>query len=45
VVSVDAIGSSIFSQEIDIANARLRFENGCVANATASRVSLKTERN
>ena len=44
VVSVDAIGSSIFSQEIDIANARLRFENGCVANATASRVSLKTER-
>jgi predicted dehydrogenase len=44
VVSVDAIGSSIFSQEIDIANARLRFANGCVANATASRVSLKTER-
>jgi predicted dehydrogenase len=44
VVSVDAIGSRIFSQEIDIANARLRFENGCVANATASRVSLKTER-
>jgi predicted dehydrogenase len=44
VVSVDAIGSRIFSQEIDIANARLRFENGCVANATASRVSMKTER-
>jgi predicted dehydrogenase len=44
VVSVDAIGSSVFSQEIDIANAHLRFENGCVANATASRVSLKTER-
>ena len=44
VVSVDAIGSSVFSNEIDIANARLRFENGCVANATASRVSLKTER-
>lgn len=44
VVAVDAIGSSIFSQEIDIANARLRFANGCVANATASRVSLKTER-
>src|SRR5580765_5083486 len=31
-------------QDIDIANARLRFANGCVANATASRVSLKTER-
>jgi predicted dehydrogenase len=44
VVSVDAIGTSVFSKEIDIANARLRFENGCVANATASRVSLKTER-
>jgi predicted dehydrogenase len=44
VVAVDAIGSSIFSKEVDIANARLRFANGCVANATASRVSLKTER-
>jgi predicted dehydrogenase len=44
VVAVDAIGSSIFSKQIDIANARLRFANGCVANATASRVSLKTER-
>jgi predicted dehydrogenase len=44
VISVDAIGSSVFSKEIDIANARLRFANGCVANATASRVSLKTER-
>jgi predicted dehydrogenase len=44
VVSVDAIGSSVCSGETDIANARLRFANGCVANATASRVSLKTER-
>jgi predicted dehydrogenase len=44
VVAVDAIGSSVFSNEIDIANARLRFANGCVANATASRISLKTER-
>jgi predicted dehydrogenase len=44
VIAVDAIGSSVFSREIDIANARLRFANGCVANATASRVSLKTER-
>jgi len=44
VESVDAIGSSVFSGEIDIANAHLRFANGCVANATASRVSLKTER-
>src|SRR5450631_152820 len=44
VVSVDAIGSHVFSNEIDHANARLRFANGCVANATASRVSRKTER-
>src|SRR6202789_2409222 len=44
VVAVDAIGSSVFSREGDIANARLRFANGCVANATASRVSMKTER-
>ena len=42
--TIDAVGTPVFSEEIDIANARLRFENGCVANATASRVSLKTER-
>jgi predicted dehydrogenase len=42
--SIDAIGTPVFSDEIDIANARIRFANGCVANATASRVSLKTER-
>ncbi|HET7757350.1 MAG TPA: Gfo/Idh/MocA family oxidoreductase [Steroidobacteraceae bacterium] len=42
--TIDAVGTPVFSEEIDIANARIRFENGCVANATASRVSLKTER-
>lgn len=42
--TIDAIGTAVFSDEIDIANARIRFTNGCVANATASRVSLKTER-
>jgi predicted dehydrogenase len=42
--SFDAIGTPVFSGEIDIANARLRFDDGCVANVTASRVSLKTER-
>ena len=42
--SVDAIGTSVFSSGLDIANARIRFTNGCVANTTASRVSLKTER-
>jgi predicted dehydrogenase len=43
-VSIDAVGASVFSRELDIVNARLRFESGCVANTTASRVSLKTER-
>ena len=42
--SIDAIGTPVFSDQIDIANARIRFANGCVANTTASRVSLKTER-
>ncbi len=44
VVSLDAVGAPVFSGETDIANARLRFANGCVANVTASRVSMKTER-
>lgn len=42
--SIDAVGSRVFSDDLDIANARLRFASGCVANVTASRVSLKTER-
>jgi predicted dehydrogenase len=44
ITTIDAVGTPVFSDEIDIANARIRFANGCVANATASRVSLKTER-
>ncbi len=44
IASIDAVGTPVFSSEIDIANARIRFVNGCVVNATASRVSLKTER-
>jgi predicted dehydrogenase len=39
VSSVDAVGVTVLSQSEDIANARLRFENGCVANLTVSRVS------
>lgn len=42
--TVEAIGTPVFSDSIDIANARITFGNGCVVNATASRVSLKTER-
>jgi predicted dehydrogenase len=44
VVSVDAVGIPVLSQSEDIANARLRFENGCVANITASRVSAERMR-
>ena len=42
--SIDAVGVPVLSAEDDIANARLRFEGGCVVNVTASRVSLKSER-
>jgi predicted dehydrogenase len=42
--SIDAVGASVFSSGLDIANARIRYSGGCVANTTASRVSLKTER-
>ncbi|MFO7984035.1 MAG: Gfo/Idh/MocA family oxidoreductase [Desulfuromonadales bacterium] len=36
---VNSIGVPVLSEEVDIANARLQFENGCVANVTASRAS------
>ena len=39
VVSVDAVGVPVLSKSEDIANARLRFENGCVVNLTVSRIS------
>ena len=39
VVSVDAVGVPVLSKAEDIANARIRFENGCVANITTSRIS------
>ena len=41
---VSASGVSVISDTPDIANARLEFENGCVANLTASRISLKNMR-
>lgn len=44
IVSIDAVGASVFSAGLDIANARIRYANGCVANTTASRVSMKMER-
>ncbi|GMV81186.1 MAG: oxidoreductase [Planctomycetota bacterium] len=41
---IRAAGTPVFSTTEDVANARLEFPNGCVANVTASRVSLKKER-
>jgi predicted dehydrogenase len=39
VQSIDAVGVPVLSRGEDIANARLRFENGCIANVTSSRIS------
>ena len=44
VKNVNASGVSVISETPDIANARIEFENGCVANLTASRISLKNMR-
>ncbi|MCX8065927.1 MAG: Gfo/Idh/MocA family oxidoreductase [Candidatus Hydrogenedentes bacterium] len=40
VIQIDAVGVPVFSESEDIANVRLRFSSGCVANITASRVSM-----
>jgi len=39
VVAVDAVGVPVLTDRVDIANARLRFASGCIANVTASRIS------
>lgn len=44
VKKVSASGVAVLSETPDIANARLEFDNGCVANLTASRISLKNMR-
>ncbi len=44
IASIDAQGTPVLTKEIDIANARITFENNCIANVTASRVSFKTVR-
>ncbi|MDH5181198.1 MAG: Gfo/Idh/MocA family oxidoreductase [Gammaproteobacteria bacterium] len=41
---IDANGVAVLSKDIDLANARIQFENGCVANVTASRAGMKSER-
>ncbi len=42
--SVEAVGVPVLTDAVDIANARVRFESGCIANITASRVSADTMR-
>jgi len=42
--SIHAAGAPVICQHADIANVRLQFENGCVANVTASRISTKNQR-
>jgi predicted dehydrogenase len=42
--SVEANGVAVVSESVDIANARIQFENGCVANVTASRISQRKMR-
>ena len=44
IVSIEAVGVPVVTPRVDIANARLRFAGGCIANLTASRVSAKRER-
>ena len=44
VTHIDAKGVAVLSKDTDIANARLKFANGCVANVTASRAGMKSER-
>ncbi|MEM1325128.1 MAG: Gfo/Idh/MocA family oxidoreductase [Bacteroidota bacterium] len=44
IAQVSASGVAVVSEQVDIANARIEFENGCVANLTASRMSLKQMR-
>ncbi|MGD9106602.1 MAG: Gfo/Idh/MocA family oxidoreductase [Desulfobacterales bacterium] len=44
IVNIHAAGIPVISGQVDIANARLEFKSGCIANVTASRISTKNER-
>jgi predicted dehydrogenase len=44
IARIDAVGINVIDEHEDICNARIVFENGCIANITASRLALKTER-
>jgi predicted dehydrogenase len=44
ILSIDSVGTAVLSKGEDIANTRIRFESGCVANLTASRISFEKMR-
>ena len=44
ILNINAVGVSVLSNTDDICNARIEFENGCIANVTASRISMKQMR-
>jgi len=44
VKSIHAVGIAVISKNVDIANARMEFDSGCIANITSSRISIKRER-
>ncbi|MEO2169954.1 MAG: Gfo/Idh/MocA family oxidoreductase [bacterium] len=44
IVSIESVGIKVLTKNVDLANVRLRFADRCVANVTASRVSVKRER-
>ena len=44
ITKIDAVGLGVIGEKEDICNARIVFDNGCIANVTASRLALKTER-
>ncbi len=44
VKNIHAVGIPVISKNVDIANARIEFDSGCIANVTSSRISMKKER-
>src|SRR5206468_2753299 len=44
VMAIEAVGVNVLTPKVDIANARLRFASGCIANVTASRISRERVR-
>ncbi|MGN7610897.1 Gfo/Idh/MocA family protein [Magnetococcales bacterium HHB-1] len=45
IIGIEAVGAPVLTDKVDIANARLKFMNGCIANITVSRISGQPQRN